>query len=127
MSELMLLVATWNCWMSYKTDMQDCCSFTCFSFEPLDQCQNVASSILSYKYYFGRCSFQLGQAVPLYSQGRSDHYSVTILRCYNDVYVNSFFTYTARPWNSLPIEWFPLTYDLNGFRINRHILTAGFF
>ena len=32
----------------------------------------------------------------------------------------------ARLWNSLPIEGFPLTYDLNGFksRINRHLLTV---
>ena len=32
-------------------------------------------------------------------------------------------------WNSLPIECFPLTYDLNGFksRINRHLLNVGFF
>ena len=36
---------------------------------------------------------------------------------------------TARFWNSLPIEWFPLTYDLNGFkfRINRHLSTVGSF
>ena len=46
-----------------------------------------------------------------------------------DVYVNSFFPRTVRLWNSLPIECFPLTYDLNGFksRINRHLLTAGSF
>ena len=44
-------------------------------------------------------------------------------------YVNSFFPHTARPWNSLPIECFPLTYDLNGFkfRINRHLLPVGSF
>ena len=32
-------------------------------------------------------------------------------------------------YNSLPIECFPLTYDLSGFksRINRHILTVGSF
>ena len=41
-------------------------------------------------------------------------------------YLNSFFLRTARHWNSLPIECFPLTYDLSGFRskINRHLLTA---
>ena len=50
-------------------------------------------------------------------------------RCYKDVYVNSFFPRTARLWNSLPIECFPLTYDLSGFksRINRHLLTVGSF
>ena len=48
-------------------------------------------------------------------------FSVTITRCYKDVYVNSFFPRTARLWNSLSIECFPLTYNLNGFKskINR--------
>ena len=46
-----------------------------------------------------------------------------------DAYVNGFFPGTARLWNALPIECFPLTYDLNGFkfRINRHFLTLGSF
>ena len=32
-------------------------------------------------------------------------------------------SYTARPWNSLPVERFPLAYDLNGFSstIKRHL------
>ena len=36
---------------------------------------------------------------------------------------------TARLWNSLPKECFPLTYDLSGFesRINRYLLTVGSF
>ena len=48
------------------------------------------------------------------------HFSVTIPRCYKDVYVNSFFLRTTRLWNSLPIECFPLIHNLNGFtsRIN---------
>ena len=92
-------------------------------------CRNVASLSLFYRYYFGRCSPELAQLVPLpFSRGRSTRYSdrlhdfsVTIPRCYNDVYVNSFFPRTAKLWNSLPIECFPLTYDLSGFksRINR--------
>ena len=84
-----------------------------------------------YRYYFGRCSSELAQLVPLpFSRGRSTRFSdglhdfsVTIPRCYKDVYVNSFFPRTAKLWNSLPIECFPLTYDLSGFksRINRHL------
>ena len=71
-----------------------------------------------------------------FSRGRSTHYSdrlhdffVTIPRCYKDVYVSSFFCCTARLWNSLPIECFPLTCNLNGFksRINGHLLRAGSF
>ena len=107
------------------------------SLEPLAHCQNVASISLFYRYYFGRCSSELAQLVPLpYSRGRSTRYSdrlhyfsVTIPRCYKDVYVKCFFPCTARLWNSLPIECFPLTYDLSGFksRINRYLLTVGSF
>ena len=80
------------------------------SLEPLAHRRNVASLIKSFL-YFGRCSSELAELVPLpYSQGRATRYtdrlhdfSVTIPRCYKDVYVNSFFPRTARPWNSLPI------------------------
>ena len=107
------------------------------SLEQLAHCQNVASLSLFYRYYFGRCSSEVAQLVPLpFSRGRSTPYSdrlhdfsVTIPRCYKDVYVKSFLPCTAKLWNSLPIECFLLTYDLSGFkcRINRHLLTAGSF
>ena len=107
------------------------------SLEPLADRQNVASLSLFYRYYFGRCSSELAQLVPLpFSQGRSTCYSdrlhdfsVTIPRCYKDVYVNSFFPCIAKLWNSLPIECFPLTYDLSGFKsgINRQLLTVASF
>ena len=77
------------------------------SLEPLAHRRNVSS--------------ELAQLVPLpFSRGRSTRYSdrlhdfsVTIPRCYKNVYVNSFFPRTARLWNSLTIERFPLTYHLN--------------
>ena len=80
--------------------------------KPLVHHWNVASLSLFYRYYFGTCSSELAQLVPLpYSRGRSTRYSdrlhdfsVTIRRCYKDIYVNSFFPRTARLWNSLPIE-----------------------
>ena len=107
------------------------------SHEPLAHHQNVASLSLFYRYYLGRCSSELAQLVPHpYSRGRSTHCSdrlhdfcVTIPRCYKDVYVNSFFPCTARLWNSLPVKYFPLTYDLSGFKsiINRYLLTVGSF
>ena len=108
------------------------------SLEPLAHRRNVASLSLFYRYYFGRCSSEMAQLVPLlYSRGRSIRYSdrlhdfsVTIPQCYKDVYVNSFFPRTTRLWNSLPIECFPLTYNLiSGFRsrINRYLLTVGSF
>ena len=48
---------------------------------------------------------------------------IAIPRCYKDVCVNSSFCCTARLGNSLPIECFPLTFDLNDFksRINKHL------
>ena len=105
------------------------------SLEPLAYRRNVASLSLFYRYYFGRCSSELAQLVPLpYSWGRSTHYSdrlhdfsVSIPKCYKDIYVNISFPHAVRLWNSLSIECFPLTYDLNGFksRINRHHLTVG--
>ena len=69
------------------------------SLKPLAHHQDVASLSHFYRYYFGKGSSELAQLVPLpYSQGRSTHYSdrlhdfsISILRCYKDVYVNSFF------------------------------------
>ena len=92
--------------------------------EPLAHRRNVASLSFFYRYYFSKCSSEPAQLVSFsFSRGRSTHYSdrlhdfsVTIPRCYKDDYVNSFFPRTARLWNSLPIECFPLTYDLNGFK-----------
>ena len=123
-----------------ETDIQICRTVgpsLAASLEPLAHHRNVASLSLFYRYYFGRCSSELAELVPLpYSRGRSTRYSdrlhdfsVTIPRCYKDVYVNSFFPRTAKLWNSLPIECFPLTYNLSGFksRINRYLLTVGSF
>ena len=136
----------------YKFTIQPCREYCChvwagtphYYMELLDKLKNrypglnvvnVASLSLLYGYYF--CSFKLAELVPLpHSCWRSTCYSdrlhdssVTILRCYKDVYVNSFFLHTVRLWNSLPIECFPLTYDLSGCksRINRHLLTVGSF
>ena len=105
------------------------------SLEPLAHRRNVANLRLFYRYYFGGCSSKLAQLVSLpLPRGRSTRYfyrlldfSVYIPRCYKDVYINNFFPRTARLWNSLPIERFPLTYNITGFksRINRHQLTVG--
>ena len=87
--------------------------------------------------YFGRCLSELTQRVPLpHSLWRFTRYldrfhdfTITISRCYKDAYVNSFFRRTARLRNSLPIECFPLTYNLNVFKakINRHLLSVSSF
>ena len=44
------------------------------SLEPLAHRRNVANLSLFYRYYFGRCSSELAQLVPLpFSQGSSTH------------------------------------------------------
>ena len=74
------------------------------SLEPLAHHGNVANLSLFYRCYFGRCFSELAQLVPLFfSRWRSTRYSdrlhdfsVTISRCYKDVYASSFFCPTAR-------------------------------
>ena len=108
------------------------CRGTLYSLQSLAHQRNMASWSLFYRYYFLKCSSEL---VPYpFSCGRSTYYSdrlhdfsATIPRFYKDVYVNSFFLSTAKLWNSLPIECFLLTFNLNGCksRITRHLLTVG--
>ena len=110
-----------NCYLEFLDELQKRIYRTvgpslAASLEPLVHRRNVASLSLFYRYYFGRCSSELAQVVPLpYSRGRSTCYSdrlhdfyVIIRRCYKDVYVKSFFPCTARFWNSLLLECFPL-------------------
>ena len=93
------------------------------SLEHLAHPLNVASVSLFFRYYSGRCSSKLAELVSLlYFRGRSTlhsdslhNFSITILRCYKDVYTNSFFPRTARLYNFLPAEYFSLTYNLNSF------------
>ena len=80
------------------------------SLELLAYHQNVTSLSLFYSYYFGRCSFELVELVPLPQfRDRSTHYSnrlhdfsVTILWCYKICNVSSFSPCTAT--NYLPAE-----------------------
>ena len=98
---------------------------------------HVANLSLFYRYFFDSCSSELAELVPLpYSWERSTRYSdilqdfsVAIPRCGKDVYPISFFPRTVTLWNSLPIECFPLTYDLSGFnsRIYTNLLTVSSF
>ena len=63
MSGPVLLVATWNCWRIVGLSLAT-------SLEPLGHQQNVASLSLFYRYYFGRCSYEVAKLVPLpYYQG----------------------------------------------------------
>ena len=65
------------------------------SLEPLAHRHNIDSLSLFYRYYLGRCSFELIELVPLpCSRGRSTryfnkfHFSVTIPTGYKDVCIN---------------------------------------
>ena len=110
--------------------MQDCWSFPCclsWTLGSSSKCSQLKSFIgitlvdvyLNWLNWF--CFFKITN----YSDRFHDS-SVTIFRCYKDVYVNSFFPFTARLWNSMPIECFHLTYDLSGFKsiFNRRLLTV---
>ena len=97
------------------------------SLEPLAHRRNVASLSLFYRYYFGRCSSELAQLVPLpFSYRKLILYSN---RRHQERLYHQFLFCRARLWNSMPVECFPLIYNLNGFKswITRHLLTVGSF
>ena len=80
-----------------------------------------------------KCSSKLTELVPLlYPHGRSTRcskslhdFSVTIRKRFKFVCVNSCFPGTARPWNSLSPECFPLAYNQNDFngKVNTQFLS----
>ena len=47
---------------------------------------------------------------------RLHDFSVTLSRCYQEIYVNSFFPHTARLLNCLSTQFFPQTFDLNSHK-----------
>ena len=62
MSGLMLLVATWNCWILYeKWICRTVGPSLATSLEPLVRCGIVASLSLFCRYYCGRCSSELAE------------------------------------------------------------------
>ena len=69
----------------YKSTIGSCMKYCCHgwsigpslaaSIEPLANYQNAASLNLFYRYYYGRCSSELAELVPLpYSRGKSTRY-----------------------------------------------------
>ena len=114
----------------YKSTIRPCTEYCCYVWVGASNCYLELLDKLQKRICKTGGPSLAASLEPLahHSRGRSTLYSVTIPRCYKDFYVNSFFPRTARPWNSLVIEYFCLTYDLSGFkcRINRHLLTVGF-
>ena len=98
---LVLLVTTWNCKISNKKLIcRTVGPWLATSFEPLAHSRNVTSLSLLYRYYFGRCSSELPELVPLsYSRGSSTCYSDSLYD-FSVTYVNSFFLRTAKLWNA---------------------------
>ena len=124
-SELVLLVATWNCGISYKNGHAG--PSLAASLEALAHRSQLKSFL-----YIGitLVDVYLNWLNWFHVLILGGGLLVILIDCMMDVYVNSLFPYTARRlWNSLPIECLPLTYDLNGSncRINRHLLTVGSF
>ena len=129
----------------YKSTMWPCMEYCCHVWAPapscylelLDKLQKRICRTVGPSLAASLEPLAHRQLIPLpYSRGRSTRYSgrlhgfsVTIPRCYKDVYVNSFFPHTARLWNSLPTEFSPLTYDLSCYksRISRYLLSVGSF
>ena len=101
------------------------------SLQTLADCRDVASISLFYRYYFGRCSSELSELIALlHIRGRFTRYFnrlhdfvVTVPRFNKKIHANSSFPRTAKLWNSLPRECFPLTYNLKRFKanVNRHL------
>ena len=108
--------------------------------QALSHRRDVASLNLFYKYYYGKCSSELVDLIPLKRFSvRSTHFSeqvhrhtVNSLLCRTTFYQSSFFPRTAALWNSLTNECFPPDYDLTAFkgRVNKFLLlmcSGGFF
>ena len=69
------------------------------SLEPLAHCRNVASLSLFYRYYFGRCSSELAQLVPLpYSRGSSG-LLVILIDCM--IFLSPFLDLTRMPMSAV--------------------------
>ena len=91
------------------------------SLEDLAHYWNVACPNTFYSYYFGRSSFSI--SLFLWEVNSFFRQSVWIF------YVSRFFPCTTELCDSLPVDCFPLIFDLNGFkfRVYRHLLPLGSF
>ena len=96
---------------------QNCCCFVILIFILKPQ-QNVIIQfiiyfLLRYIAIIFRISLKSGKSNCYFD--RCHDFSVSILRCYKDVYVNSLFPRRARICSSHSVECFPLIYDLISF------------
>ena len=74
MPGLMLLAATWKCEINYRNGYVRL--LILHTLESLGHCGNIATLSIFYMYYFGRCSPEPAELVPLPdSPGWSTNYS----------------------------------------------------
>lgn len=99
------------------------------SIDSLEHRRNVACVSLFYRYYNGRCSREIRGLVPdnhIFLRGtrtsRRAHPFVVDCPVNRTMHYreNSFFARTARLWNDLPAEVFPVSYDIGKFKSNVH-------
>ena len=132
MSGLVLPVATWNCWISYRNGYAE---LLVLNLLPVLNHWLIVKSLF-YRHYFGRCSSELAQLVPfLYSLFKGG-LLVILIDCM--IFLSPFLDVSRMYMSTvsfltqlgsgilLPIECFPLIYDLSGFnsRIKKHLLTV---
>lgn len=95
------------------------------SLATLSHRREVSCLSLFYRYYHGRCSSELAAAVPCHKSfvrstraaSSSNPFAVSVPRSRTKLYKNSFFPRTSVMWNSLPLDCFPLNYDLQKFKV----------
>ena len=112
---LVLLVSTWTCWIIYRSRLMVLLVLLLLLSLNLwlSSNYNSISQIL-----IGRGSSELAEFAPLHyscltfvlDSNKYDSPAVTP-RSLQDVFVNCFFSPTARLWNSLPAECFIMTYE----------------
>ena len=102
--------------------------------QPLSHRRDVASLSLFYRYFNGKCSTELHGLVPprrvfdrrtRFACIQSLHpYLLRIPTSRSNFHSNSFFPRTARLWNHLSAETFPVDYNLASFKsnVNKFIL-----
>ena len=91
--------------------------------QALSHRSDVASLSLYYKYYYGKCSSELADLIPvtlvivLMHSEQMHRHTVNSPLCRTKFYQSSFFPHAEALWNSLTNEFFPPDYELTAFKV----------